>query len=82
MQFVLMIATLVLFGYLFLWWTSGITIGVNAIVIENSEHGYQGLLTAKNRPPITGNYTIDALNTIILLCVISTVVFFGIQLSS
>ncbi|KAI3413239.1 hypothetical protein GPALN_010738 [Globodera pallida] len=80
MQFALMIATLVLFGYLFLWWTSGITIGVSAIIIETSEHGYQGLLTAKNRPPFTGNYTIDVLNTMILLCVILTVVFFGIQI--
>uniref|UniRef100_A0A914GY40 Uncharacterized protein n=1 Tax=Globodera rostochiensis TaxID=31243 RepID=A0A914GY40_GLORO len=80
MQVALMIASVVLIVYLCNWWLDGIKIGVSAAAIEHSENGYQGLLTAKNRPSITAKFTIDALSTIVLFLIILNGLFYGIQI--
>ncbi|KAL3125808.1 hypothetical protein niasHT_009174 [Heterodera trifolii] len=80
MQFAFMIASLVLIGYLFSWWFGGFKIRISAIVYENSEKGYQGLLTAKDRSPVRGNFAVDEFNTIVLLMIIFSGIIFVIQL--
>uniref|UniRef100_A0A183CCE3 Lysosomal-associated transmembrane protein 4A n=1 Tax=Globodera pallida TaxID=36090 RepID=A0A183CCE3_GLOPA len=80
MQVALMIASVVLIVHLCNWWLDGIQIVVSVTAIEHSENGYQGLLTAKNRPPIMAKFTIDALSTIVLLFTILNGLFYGIQI--